>query len=52
MSDGYDCNQKVLTERINGVLKQEFSFYKCNNAKGLKQFVKKSLKLIIIKYHI
>ena len=33
MTDGYDCYQNTLTERINGILKQEFLIYKCNNGK-------------------
>ena len=33
MTDGYDCYQNALAERINGILKQEFLIYKCNNGK-------------------
>ncbi len=29
MTDGYDCYQNALAERINGILKQEFLLYKC-----------------------
>ncbi len=29
MTDGYDCYQNALAERINGILKQEFLIYKC-----------------------
>ncbi len=28
MTDGYDCYQNALAERINGILKQEFCFVK------------------------
>lgn len=31
MTDGYDCYQNALAERINGILKQEFLIYKCKN---------------------
>lgn len=36
MTDGYDCYQNALAERINGILKQEFLIYKCNNGKELE----------------
>jgi len=45
MTDGYDCYQNALAERINGVLKQEFLIYKCNNAKELKQLIKESIEI-------
>ena len=28
MTDGYDCYQNALAERVNGILKQEFLIYK------------------------
>ena len=43
MTDGYDCYQNALAERINGILKQEFLIYKCNNAKELKLLIKESV---------
>lgn len=43
MTDGYDCYQNALAERINGILKQEFLIYKCNNGKELNQLVKESI---------
>ena len=43
MTDGYDCYQNVLAERINGILKQEFLIYKCKNIQDLKQMVKESI---------
>lgn len=43
MTDGYDCYQNALAERINGILKQEFLIYKCNNGKELKQLIKESI---------
>lgn len=43
MTDGYDCYQNALAERINGILKQEFLIYKCNNSKELNQLIKESI---------
>ncbi len=43
MTDGYDCYQNALAERINGILKQEFLIYKCNNGIELKQLIKESI---------
>lgn len=44
MTDGYDCYQNALAERINGILKQEFLIYKCNNAKELELLIKQSIE--------
>lgn len=43
MTDGYDCYQNALAERINGILKQEFILYKCRNIEELRQLVKESI---------
>lgn len=43
MTDVYDCCQNALAERINGILKQEFLIYECNNGKELNQLVKESI---------
>ncbi len=43
MTDVYDCYQNALAERINGILKQEFLIYECNNGKELNQLVKESI---------
>ncbi len=43
MTDGYDCYQNALAERVNGILKQEFLFHKCNNRKELNELVKESI---------
>ena len=43
MTDGYDCYQNALAERINGILKQEFLIHKCANEKELNQLVKESI---------
>lgn len=31
MTDGYDCCQNALAERVNGILKQEFLTTRCKN---------------------
>lgn len=45
MTDGYDCYQNALAERINGILKQEFLFNKCNNYQDLKSLIKQSVDI-------
>ena len=44
MTDGYDCYQNALAERINGILKQEFLIHKCDNGKQLRQLIKESIE--------
>ncbi len=44
MTDGYDCYQNALAERINGILKQEFLIYKCSNGIELNQLIKESIE--------
>ena len=43
MTEGYDCYQNALEERVNGILKNEFLIYKCNNRKELQKLVKESI---------
>ena len=43
MTDGYDCYQNALAERINGILKQEFLVHKCNNKAELECLLKESI---------
>jgi len=43
MTDGYDCYQNALAERINGILKQEFLIYRCKTFDDLKALVKESV---------
>lgn len=43
MTDGYDCYQNALAERINGILKQEFLIYRCKTYDDLKELVKESV---------
>lgn len=44
MTDGYDCYQNAIAERINGILKNEFLIHKCNNGKQLRQLIKQSIE--------
>ncbi len=43
MTDGYDCYQNALAERINGILKSEFLINKCNTGQELKTLIKESI---------
>lgn len=52
MTDGYDCYQNALAERINGILKNEFLIYKCKDGQTLEKLIKQQYKPIIIKDHI
>ncbi len=45
MTDGYDCYQNALAERINGILKQEFLLYQCNTMDELTRLVSESVKI-------
>jgi putative transposase len=44
MTDGYDCYQNALAERINGILKQEFLIHTCNTGKELDTLVNQSIQ--------
>jgi putative transposase len=43
MTDGYDCYQNALAERMNGILKQEFLIERCGNGQELEALVKESI---------
>lgn len=43
MTDGYDCYQNAMAERINGILKQEFLLYRCKTFEDLKVLVAESI---------
>ena len=43
MTDGYDCYQNALAERMNGILKQEFLIETCNTGKELQTLVEESI---------
>lgn len=45
MTDGYDCYQNALAERINGILKNEFLIKKSNNKKELEKMIKQSINI-------
>lgn len=45
MTDGYDCYQNALAERINGILKQEFLTHHCKTFQELKALVAVSVAL-------
>ncbi|MGR5174985.1 integrase core domain-containing protein, partial [Vibrio owensii] len=45
MTDGYDCYQNALAERVNGILKQEFLLHRSRNIEELKQLVKQSVSI-------
>jgi len=45
MTDGYDCYQNALAERVNGILKQEFLFNKANNYQNLRWLIKNSVDI-------
>lgn len=45
MTDGYDCYQNALAERINGILKYEFLLYECNTFNELKVLIKESIHI-------
>ena len=45
MTDGYDCYQNALAERVNGILKQEFFFNICNNYLDLRVLIKQSIQI-------
>lgn len=45
MTDGYDCYQNALAERINGILKQEFLLYPCKGLEELKKLLAQSVHI-------
>ena len=45
MTDGYDCYQNAIAERVNGILKNEFLIHKCNNGKELNKLIKQSIEI-------
>ena len=44
MTDGYDCYQNALAERVNGILKQEFLIYRCATFEDMKTLVAESIE--------
>ncbi len=45
MTDGYDCYQNALAERINGILKMEYLLIKPNNLEQARKLVEESIQL-------
>lgn len=43
MTDGYDCYQNALAERMNGILKHEFLVHTCNTGKELDLLISESI---------
>lgn len=44
MTDGYDCYQNALAERVNGILKHEFLLHRCRTMKELDILIKESIE--------
>ena len=45
MTDGYDCYQNALAERVNGILKGEFLLNKPANLEEARQMVEESVRI-------
>lgn len=45
MTDGYDCYQNALAERINGILKTEFLLYRPHTLQQARQMVRQSIAI-------
>lgn len=45
MTDGYDCYQNALAERINGILKMEYILVKPENIEQARKMVKESVEI-------
>jgi transposase InsO family protein len=45
MTDGYDCYQNALAERVNGILKQEFLIERCRTFKELEVVINESIEI-------
>jgi len=45
MTDGYDCYQNALAERINGILKQEFLLHRCKTMAELEVLISESITI-------
>lgn len=45
MTDGYDCYQNALAERVNGILKTEFLLYRPQNLEQARQMVSQSVQI-------
>lgn len=45
MTDGYDCYQNALAERVNGIIKNEFLVRKCPTRDALAQSIKEVVEI-------
>ncbi len=45
MTDGYDCYQNALAERVNGILKNELMIGRCNDQSELEKMVDQSIAI-------
>lgn len=45
MTDGYDCYQNALAERVNGILKEEFLLHRPENLEEARQMVRQSIRI-------
>ena len=45
MTDGYDCYQNALAERVNGILKNEYLLSKPNDLADAKRMVAESVTI-------
>lgn len=45
MTDGYDCYQNTLAERVNGILKNEYLFHKPKDLEEAKKIVADSVRI-------
>ena len=45
MTDGYDCYQNALAERVNGILKQEFLGVRCRTFEQLERLINESIEI-------
>lgn len=45
MTDGYDCYQNALAERVNGILKMEYLLVKPSNLEQARKLVEESIQL-------
>ena len=43
MTDGYDCYQNALAERVNGILKNEYLLVKPNDLEEARKMVAQSV---------
>jgi transposase InsO family protein len=45
MTDGYDCYQNALAERVNGILKQEYLIHKPRDLAQARELVQEAVRL-------